>query len=79
MFGRKEAAQVIRDTELERELLVNRVKSILTSNTLLQSMGEAARTFGKPDATQDIVAEVVRMADTKAAKTQKQKHEVVSI
>ena len=79
MFGRKEAAQVIKDSELKRELLVNRVKSILTSNTLLQSMGEAASTFGKPDATQDIVAEVVRMADTKAAKTQKQKHEVVSI
>src|SRR5437764_4944072 len=79
MFDRKGAAQVIKDTDLKRELLVDRVKSIFTSNTLLQSMAEAVRTFARPDATQDIVAEVMRIASTKSAKTHGQKHEVVSI
>ena len=79
MFGRSGAAQVIKDADLKRELLVDRVKSIFTSNTLLQSMAEAVRTFARPDATQDIVAEVVRIASTKSANTQKQNHEVVSI
>ncbi|TMC80724.1 MAG: UDP-N-acetylglucosamine--N-acetylmuramyl-(pentapeptide) pyrophosphoryl-undecaprenol N-acetylglucosamine transferase, partial [Chloroflexi bacterium] len=64
MFGRSGAAQVIKDTDLKRELLVDRVKSIFTSNTLLQSMAEAVRTFARPDATQDIVAEVMRIAST---------------
>ncbi|MFL5590304.1 MAG: undecaprenyldiphospho-muramoylpentapeptide beta-N-acetylglucosaminyltransferase [Ktedonobacteraceae bacterium] len=79
MFARSGAAQVIKDTDLKRELLVDRVKSIFTSNTLLQSMAEAVRTFARPDATQDIVAEVRRIASTKSAKTHGQKHEVVSI
>jgi len=79
MFGRSGAAQVIKDTDLKRELLVDRVKSIFTSNILLQSMAEAVRTFARPDATQDIVAEVMRIASTKSAKTHGQKHEVVSI
>ena len=79
MFGRSGAAQVIKDNDLKRELLVDRVKSIFTSNTLLQSMAEAARTLARPDATQDIVAEVMRIASTKSAKTHGQKHEVVSI
>src|SRR6266487_5411037 len=68
MFGRSGAAQVIKDTDLKRELLVDRVKSIFTSNTLLQSMAEAVRTFARPDSTQDIVAEVMRIASTKSAK-----------
>ena len=79
MFGRSGAAQVIKDTDLKLELLVDRVKSIFTSNTLLQSMAEAVGTFARPDATQDIVAEVMRIASTKSAKTHGQKHEVVSI
>jgi len=79
MFGRSGAAQVIKDTDLKRELLVDRVKSIFTSNILLQSMAEAVRTFARPDATQDIVAEVMRIASAKSAKTHGQKHEVVSI
>src|SRR5207237_10462608 len=69
MFGRRGAAEVIKDTDLKRELLVDRVKSIFTSNTLLQSMAEAVRTFARPDATQDIVDEVMRIASTKSAKT----------
>jgi len=79
MFARKQAAQVIKDADLKPELLVERVKSILTSNVLLQSMAEAARTFAKPEATQDITAEVIKMAGKRATKAQRQKHEVVSI
>ena len=79
MFGRRGAAQVIKDADLKRELLVDRVKSIFTSDTLLQSMTEAARTFATPDATQDIVTEVMRIASTKSTKTHGQTHEVVSI
>jgi UDP-N-acetylglucosamine--N-acetylmuramyl-(pentapeptide) pyrophosphoryl-undecaprenol N-acetylglucosamine transferase len=79
MFGRKGAAQVIKDTDLKPELLLERVKSIFTSTALLQSMAEAARTFARPDAAQEIVAEVMRIASTKSAKTHGQKHEVVSI
>jgi UDP-N-acetylglucosamine--N-acetylmuramyl-(pentapeptide) pyrophosphoryl-undecaprenol N-acetylglucosamine transferase len=79
MFDRKGAAQVIKDTDLKPQLLVDRVKSIITSNTSLQSMAEAVRTFARPDATQEIVTEVMRIASTKSAKTHGQKHEVVSI
>ena len=79
MFGHSGAAQVIKDTDLKRELLVERVKSIFTSNTLSQSMAEAARTFARPDATQDIVAEVMRIATMKSEKKDEQKHEVISI
>src|SRR5436305_7368244 len=79
MFGRRGAAEVIKDTDLKPVVLVERVKSILASSTLLQTMTEVTRSFAEPDATQDIVAEVMRIASTKSAKTHGQKHEVVSI
>ncbi len=74
MFGREKAAEVILDADLKREILVERVIAIITSSALLQSMAEAATTFAKPDATQDIAAEVVKMAQatkTKQAKVAK--------
>ncbi|GAC1344125.1 MAG: undecaprenyldiphospho-muramoylpentapeptide beta-N-acetylglucosaminyltransferase [Ktedonobacteraceae bacterium] len=79
MFGRKAAAEVIRDADLKPEVLVERVKSILASNTLLTSMAEAAQSFAKPDATQEIAAEVIKIASKKLAKTQKHTHEGASI
>ncbi|HTD20054.1 MAG TPA: undecaprenyldiphospho-muramoylpentapeptide beta-N-acetylglucosaminyltransferase, partial [Ktedonobacteraceae bacterium] len=51
MFSRRAAAQVIRDADLEPEVLVKRVISILSSKALLASMSEATRVFAKPDAT----------------------------
>ena len=68
MFGRQKAAEVILDADLKQEILVNRVISIFTSPALLESMAKAAAIFAKPDATQDIAAEVVKMAQGKQVK-----------
>src|SRR5258706_6376093 len=76
-FGGGAAAQVIRDADLEPEVLVKRVISILSSKALLASMSEATRAFAKPDATQDIVAEVMRIARQRSVK--QHNHEGVSI
>jgi UDP-N-acetylglucosamine--N-acetylmuramyl-(pentapeptide) pyrophosphoryl-undecaprenol N-acetylglucosamine transferase len=62
MFGRKQAALVVRDIDLKPEVLVARVLSILASRASLQSMAEAARTFAAPDATQRIADEVIKIA-----------------
>ncbi len=75
MFGRKAAAEVIKDADLESEKLVERVKAIIGSQEHLKSMEEAALTFAKPDATQEIAAEVVKIA--RRAKTQR--HEGASV
>ncbi len=77
MFGRGAAARVIRDGELEPAELVKHVITIMSSQVLLISMSEAARAFAKPDATADIVAEVIRMARQRALKLHK--HEGISI
>ncbi len=79
MFGRKAAAEVIRDADLKPEVLVERVKSILASDTRLKSLAEATRSFAKPDATQEIAAEVIKIASKKLPKTQKHTHEGASI
>ena len=62
MFGRNKAAQVIKDSDLKPRVLIENVKSILASSTLLETMANAARSFAKPDATQEIAAEVVKIA-----------------
>ncbi len=77
MFGNKQAAEVISDTDLKPELLVMRVKSITTSFTSLQHMAEAVSSFARPDATQDIVKQVVQLA--KKTTTLTSRREVLSI
>jgi len=62
MFGRKAAAEVIRDSDLKSQVLVERVKYILSSSTRLEAMAEASRSFAKPQATQEITAELVKIA-----------------
>ena len=71
MFGRKAAAEVIKDGEMEPGKLVERVKAIIGSQARLRSMAEAVLTFAKPDATQEIAAEVVNVAQM--AKTKRHK------
>ena len=71
MFGRKAAAEVIKDGEMEPGKLVERVEAIIGSQARLQSMAEAALTFAKPDAAQEIAAEVVNIAQM--AKTKRHK------
>jgi UDP-N-acetylglucosamine:LPS N-acetylglucosamine transferase len=79
MFGRKAAAEVIRDKDMKPEMLVERVVSINTSFTLLESMAAAARSFAKPQAAQEIAAEVINIAQKNRAKTNKRRHEGASI
>jgi UDP-N-acetylglucosamine:LPS N-acetylglucosamine transferase len=66
MFGRKQAAQVIRNADLKPQLLVERVLTILSSKALLESMANAARSFARPEATQEIAAEIIKIAKVKS-------------
>lgn len=68
MFERKQAGQVIKDADLEPKLLAERVKYIMTSPALLSSMVESVSTLGRPEATQDIAAELLKLARTKIVK-----------
>jgi UDP-N-acetylglucosamine--N-acetylmuramyl-(pentapeptide) pyrophosphoryl-undecaprenol N-acetylglucosamine transferase len=62
MFKRKAAAEVIKDQDLKPQKLVERVKHILSSSSRLEAMAEATRSFAKPQATQDITEELVKIA-----------------
>src|SRR6266516_590323 len=62
MFERKAAAEVIKDQDLTPQVLVERVKYILSSSTSLEAMAEASRSFAKPQATQEITADLVKIA-----------------
>jgi len=62
MFGRNKAAQVMKDGDLKPQVLVENVTSILASSTLLEAMSNAASSFAKPQATQEIAAEIVKIA-----------------
>jgi UDP-N-acetylglucosamine--N-acetylmuramyl-(pentapeptide) pyrophosphoryl-undecaprenol N-acetylglucosamine transferase len=62
MFVRKAAAEVIKDSDLKPQVLVEQVKLILSSSTLLEAMAKAARLLAKPQATQEIAAELVKIA-----------------
>lgn len=62
MFAQKRAAEVILDADLKPEILAERVKYIIASPAYLQSMAETAKGMAKPEATQEIVETVVRMA-----------------
>src|SRR6266567_1302607 len=79
MFGRKQAALVILNDDLKPEILVERVKSILTSSTLLEAMSQAVSEFAKPEATQDITKEIIKIAQKNRAKTNKRRHEGANI
>jgi UDP-N-acetylglucosamine--N-acetylmuramyl-(pentapeptide) pyrophosphoryl-undecaprenol N-acetylglucosamine transferase len=62
MFVRKAAAEVIKDQDLKPQELVERVKYLLSSSTRLEAMAEASKSFAKPQATQEITAELVKIA-----------------
>jgi len=62
MFGRNQAAWVMKDGDLKPQVLVENVTSILASSTLLEAMSNAASSFAKPQATQEIAAEIVKIA-----------------
>lgn len=62
MFARKEAAIVIKDADLTPDMLVERVQSLMSSLAQSAAMAQAAHSFAKPRATQDIVKEIVNIA-----------------
>jgi len=62
MFGRKEAAQDLKDADLSPQVLAEKVSSLFSSRGRLQAMAEAALTFAKPQAAQEIVAVVAQIA-----------------
>jgi UDP-N-acetylglucosamine--N-acetylmuramyl-(pentapeptide) pyrophosphoryl-undecaprenol N-acetylglucosamine transferase len=62
MFEHKAAADVIKDHDLRSQELVERVKNILSSSTRLEAMAEASISFAMPQATQEITAELVKIA-----------------
>jgi UDP-N-acetylglucosamine--N-acetylmuramyl-(pentapeptide) pyrophosphoryl-undecaprenol N-acetylglucosamine transferase len=68
MFERSKAGQVIKDADLEPELLAERVKYIMTSPELLASMREAASSLARPEATQNIAEELIKIARVKVVK-----------
>src|SRR5260370_15631059 len=74
MFGRKAAAEVIRDAEMKPEMLVERVISIIASSTRLESMAKAVLSFAKPQAAQVSPAGVMIMPKRNRSGRQKHTH-----
>lgn len=68
MFAHKQAAKVLRDGELSRALLAERIGAMLSSEEALRAMAEATLQLAKPHATEDIAAEVVRIAQRRKIK-----------
>lgn len=62
MFGRKQAAQVIRNDDLSPQVIVEHVLSVILSDALKESMANAALALAKPQATQAIAAAVIQIA-----------------
>ncbi len=62
MFERKQAAIVISNDDLKPDVLVERVLTLIASKAQIAAMAQAASTFAKPEATQDITKELVRIA-----------------
>jgi UDP-N-acetylglucosamine--N-acetylmuramyl-(pentapeptide) pyrophosphoryl-undecaprenol N-acetylglucosamine transferase len=77
MFEQHQAATMLLDSDLKPELLVERVKSIIDSPDRLKTMAEATGQLAKLQATQEIVAAIVKMAKNPVEKTSQ--HEVLSI
>lgn len=62
MFERKQAALVISNDNLRADILVERIRALLASQEQLATMAQATGTFAKPEATQDITKELIRIA-----------------
>ncbi|MBV8695046.1 MAG: undecaprenyldiphospho-muramoylpentapeptide beta-N-acetylglucosaminyltransferase [Chloroflexi bacterium] len=69
MFEREQAAEVILNAHMKPEVLVNRVKSIISSSDSLQQMTESVSRLAKPQATGDIVENIVQLAKKTVIRT----------
>jgi UDP-N-acetylglucosamine--N-acetylmuramyl-(pentapeptide) pyrophosphoryl-undecaprenol N-acetylglucosamine transferase len=67
MFERRRAGMVIKNADLEPRVLVERVNYIMASPELLAQMMEASRALARPQATQEIVNELLSIARIKVA------------
>jgi UDP-N-acetylglucosamine:LPS N-acetylglucosamine transferase len=65
MFDRRGAGVAIKNADLTPKVLVERVKYIMTSPEILAFMMEAASALARPQATQDIVEELIKIARVK--------------
>src|SRR5258706_838490 len=65
MVSREHAAEVIKDSDLKPQILVDRIKYAIGSHILIESMANAARCFEKPMANREIAAEIVKIAKVK--------------
>ncbi len=61
-FSKAHAADVIRNVDLKLELLVDRVQYMVNSPAQLIAMANALRDFSRPQATQQIVETIVKLA-----------------
>jgi len=62
MFARKQAAEVIRNDDLQPQVLVERVVSVMSSKILQETMANAALALARPQAAQEIAAAVIQIA-----------------
>ena len=62
MFERRGAGVVIKNADLEPKLLARQVQYILSSSEILAFMMQAASSLAKPQATQEIVEELIKVA-----------------
>ena len=67
MFERRRAGMVIKNAALEPNLLAERVKYIMTDSDILASMMESARSLARPQATQEIAEELIKVARIQVA------------
>ena len=65
MFDRRGAGVAIKNADLTPQVLVERVKYIMTSPEILAFMMEAASALAMPQATQDIVEELIKITKVK--------------
>jgi len=77
MFERQRAAIALHDSDLQPEVLSVLAESIITDPPHSQAMAEATGRLGKPEATQEIVETIVKMAKIPVKKTPE--HEVMNI
>jgi UDP-N-acetylglucosamine--N-acetylmuramyl-(pentapeptide) pyrophosphoryl-undecaprenol N-acetylglucosamine transferase len=73
----KQAAEVIHNADLQADVLIERVNTLLSQPARLQQMQTAIGEFAKPEATKAIIETIITMTKNGAV-TKKPEHEVLS-
>ncbi len=77
MFGRQGAADVMRNSDMKPQLLIERVRYIISTPASLNAMTAAVSSFAKPEATREIGELVVNVA--KSMPKQTMMHEGINV